>query len=129
MEYVFNRDNKLIQSIAKIYLTKEERQALTSAINLPDDLKPLVKDHVIYLNELTFDWDNVTAEGYQVYKDIYYPITWLNAPALIKKHLEKSTRHTIRIIIRVPTLKSDIPYDFPRVLISKSFAPEKAEVR
>lgn len=108
-------------TISKIYLTAEDRANLTTLINLPEKLKCLVDDEIRFANRKEFSWEHVTENGYNVYDDIYYPITWLNSPAGVRNHLDKSPDNFIRLVIRTPAIKTKIPYDFPRVLIGKAY--------
>ena len=108
----------------KIYLLREERAALANFLRLPDDLKKIVRDDIYLVNSLTFDWDAVTELGLRIphssnQEDFhYYPITWLNTPVHCKKHLKAHSNNSLQIILRRPSIQTNLPYDFPRALIS-----------
>ena len=100
----------------KVYLTANERASLNSILNLSEELKPLVTDERYSFNELSFNWDMVTENGLSIFPDLY-PITWLNSPTQIRKHLAANAKNQITIVLRRPAIASQIPYDFPRAII------------
>lgn len=118
MYIAFNRDSKRIQSIAKVFLTKEDRAALQSIINLPAELKMLVDDRKVICNWIEFSNFQITEDGLVV-PDLQgpRPIVWLNSPSDCRKHLQNDG--LVSLIFRSPKLTTRIPYDFRRVLISK----------
>ena len=120
MYIAFHRDQRIIKSIEKVFLTKEDRAALYSLQQIPDELKVLVDDRIIHVNAGTFSKD-INELGYPGENNQRFPITWLNSPADCKHHLAADPKNTLRLIFRTPKLPSDIKYDFPRVLISKAF--------
>ena len=120
MYIAFNRDSKRIQSIAKVFLTKEDRAALYSLQQLPDELKVLVTDEIVHVNAGTFSKD-INELGYPNSKGQRFPITWLNSPADCHRHMAADPKNSLRLIFRTPKLPADVKYDFPRVLIAKAF--------
>lgn len=121
MEIQHARNSRIIESVHKIYLTKEERAALQSQIDLPEELKKLVEDKNLTVNRLTFKGNQINEDGYPMYDGHRVPVVWLNPPAVCRKHLEESPDNTLRMIYRKPRINSAIRYDFPRLLIAKSF--------
>lgn len=117
MDVIFDRENHKIKNIEKVYLTKEDRAALQSIIFLPPDLKMLVEDKMILVNQGTFNFD-INEEGY-LWKNHRYPIVWLNSPSDCKHHMAMDSKNQLALLFRTPKLPSRIKYDFPRVLISK----------
>lgn len=103
----------------KVYLLKEERAALAANINLPDDLKEIISDAVYHVNSLTMNWESVTEDGLYIPNVGWYAITWLNSPADCKRWLKAHSSNELKIILRTPSIKSQMPYDFPRALIAK----------
>ena len=117
MDIAFNREDRRIKSIEKVFLTKEERAALQSIIQLDQELKILVEDQLILVNRVTFNSD-INEEGY-LWKNHRFPIVWLNSPTDCKHHLSVDPQNQLALLFRTPKLPSKIKYDFPRVLISK----------
>lgn len=120
MDIAFNRDDRKIRSIEKIFLTKEERAALQSTINLPPDLQMIVDQTIKNVNIGTFNTD-INEDGY-LFQNKRWPIVWLNSPTDCKHHLAMDPKNQLCLIFRWPKLPSKIKYDFPRVLISKIMA-------
>lgn len=120
MYIAFRREERRIQAIEKIFLTKEDRAALQSIQQLPDDLKSIVNDRVVFVNAGNFSRD-INEDGYPTENGKRFPIVWLNSPADCKHHLAADPKNTLRLIFRTPRLPADIKYDFPRVLIAKVF--------
>lgn len=119
MQITYNRSDRIINGIEKIFLTKEERAALQSIISLPEDLRMLVHDEIVLLDKQQFNFD-ITEEGYW-HMGRRYPIVWLNSPQSCRKHLEDYQDNKLRLVFRKPRIHTNINYDFARVLISKSF--------
>ena len=118
MHISFNRVSNIIQDIEKVYLTKEERAALQSMLNLPLDLRILVEDKYVLADQVQFNFD-INEDGYW-HLGRRYPIVWLNSPQSCRKHLHESLDNKLRLVFRKPKLETKIPYDFARVLISKA---------
>lgn len=121
MEIQFARNSRIIESIQKIYLTKEERAALQSLIELPPELKSIVDDKNFTVNKETFKGKEINEDGYPLeYHRV--PVVWLNPPSVCRNHLNEHHSNTLRMIYRRPKLNTQIRYDFPRLLIAKGYA-------
>ena len=118
MQIAYDRSNRVISGIEKVFLTKEERAALQSIINLPAELKMLVDDRKVICDWIEFSDFQITEDGLVV-PDLQgpRPIVWLNSPSDCRKHLHNGG--LVSLIFRSPKLTTRIPYDFRRVLISK----------
>jgi hypothetical protein len=121
MQIQFYRSSRIIENIEKIFLTKEERSALQSLMDLPEELQSIVEDKIFFVNRLTFKGSQINADGYPISPDFRLPIVWLNSPAVCKAHLAASLDNQLKMVYRRPKLNTSIRYDFPRLLISKSF--------
>ena len=118
MQIAYDRSNRIISGIEKVFLTKEERAALQSIINLPAELKMLVDDRKVICNLTEFSDFIITEDGLVVPNlQGPRPIVWLNSPSDCRKHLENGG--LVCLIFRSPKLTTRIPYDFRRALISK----------
>ena len=120
MEIQFARTSRIIESIQKIYLTKEERAALQSLIDLPQELKSIVEDKNFTVNKDIFKGSQINEDGYPL-DHHRVPVVWLNPPAVCRRHLEEHPSNTLRMIYRRPKLNTQIRYDFPRLLIAKGY--------
>jgi hypothetical protein len=122
MQVQFSKTEGIIKAITKIYLTKEERAALQSTMDLNRELQSIVEDKVFYVDRRSFKGDEINQDGYPLNPDFRVPIVWLNSPAVCKAHLAESLDNQLKLIYRRPSIITQIRYDFPRLLICKTFS-------
>ncbi len=117
MDITFDRANRQIIAVEKVFLTKEERAALQSIINLDPELRLIVEDVQRFVNYGSWNPD-ITENGY-LWNNKRWPIVWLNSPTDCRYHIGADPKNELSLVFRSPRLQAKIKYDFPRVLISK----------